>query len=595
MFDYTHANTLAGSILVETLVRLGLTQAVVCPGSRSSPLTIAFARHPRVDCVVSLDERSAAFFALGYAKRTRQPVAIVCTSGTAAANFYPAIIEAHYSQVPLLVLTGDRPPLLRHCRAGQTVNQTRLFGTYPQWQIELALPVLTTDYAHYLRQTIIQAWRHCSWPQLGVVHINCPFTDPLAPIPDATAADAVFPQPLLKPETFYQSLMPTTNRVVSPMLANPLPADFQSPPLGLITVGVLPGGETPRDLHAIQAIANALNYPILSDALSAVRNFSQPGLQILTHYDFLLRCPHWSGQLIPEVVLQIGELPTSKELRAWLTTHNPRRYCLGSAGNNLDPLHGHTQVWDGSLEQFAHALTQRPDPSDSQQLVYNQRWQRYEQQSQAIIRQQLMVPSSFPLFTPQAIALLPDLLPPQTQVFIANSLPIRWCEFFWPANTNQHQVFVNRGANGIDGTLSTAMGLAHRQAQPTLLITGDLSLLHDSNGFLNQPQLQGQLTILLLNNHGGGIFELLPIAAVEDVFEAYFATPQTVEIAQLCHAYHIAYQRIEQVSDLKAALSGDATAKIQVIELIGDRRAEANWLRNVQSLFSGGDMKVVIA
>ncbi|MFM1841441.1 MAG: 2-succinyl-6-hydroxy-2,4-cyclohexadiene-carboxylate synthase, partial [Cyanobacteriota bacterium] len=203
MVDFSNLNSLAASILVETWGQLGLTQAVVCPGSRSSPLTVAFARQGGIECLVSLDERSAAFFALGHAKRTRQPVALVCTSGTAAANFFPAIIEAHYSQVPLLVLTGDRPPMLRQCHAGQTIDQTKLYGNYPQWQTELALPEPTLDFCHYLRQTAIQAWQRCCWPHFGVVHLNCPFGEPLAPTPDNSVSHLMSQLDL---QRFYQHL-----------------------------------------------------------------------------------------------------------------------------------------------------------------------------------------------------------------------------------------------------------------------------------------------------------------------------------------------------------------------------------------------------
>ncbi|MEY2984342.1 MAG: 2-succinyl-6-hydroxy-2,4-cyclohexadiene-carboxylate synthase, partial [Cyanobacteriota bacterium] len=209
--------------------------------------------------------------------------------------------------------------------------------------------------------------------------------------------------------------------------------------------------------------------------------------------------------------------------------------------------------------------------------------QRRHHQAQRII-QSFLQDSTW--MAPVLVAKLPELLPPQTALFVANSLPIRWLEFFWSANQYHHHIFVNRGANGIDGTLSTAMGIAHRSQHPTVLLTGDLSLLHDSNGFLNQGQLQGSLTIILLNNNGGGIFEGLPIAAHDDVFERYFATPQAVNFAQLCRTYGVYHQTIPDLFSFKTALGQPAPTPIQVLELNGDRRGEWQWLRSLQAQFA---------
>ncbi|MEY2985312.1 MAG: 2-succinyl-6-hydroxy-2,4-cyclohexadiene-carboxylate synthase, partial [Cyanobacteriota bacterium] len=308
MVDFSNLNSLAASILVETWGKLGLTQVVLCPGSRSSPLTVAFARQGDMDCLVSLDERSAAFLALGYAKRTRQPVALVCTSGTAAANFLPAIIEAHYSQVPLIVLTADRPPTLRHCHAGQTIVQTKLYGDYPQWQVELALPEPSLDFCHYLRQTAIQTWQRCFWPRLGSVHLNCPFAEPLAPTCDHAVTHL---KSQLNPQQFYHHLpfhkfrdsqgpKPAIHQTLSP---SSLPSFTH---VGLMVVGVVAGGETPELIKALLAIAQQLHCPILADALSTIRNYDDGTAVILTHYDFILRCPAWRRDLIPQYLLQIG-------------------------------------------------------------------------------------------------------------------------------------------------------------------------------------------------------------------------------------------------------------------------------------------------
>ena len=589
MFDGTTANTFAGSVIVETLVRLGLTQGVICPGSRSSPLTVAFARHSQIDCLVSLDERSAAFYALGLAKRTQMPVALTCTSGTAAANCFPAIIEAHYSQVPLLVLTGDRPPQLRHCRAGQTINQGRLYGDYPQWQAELALPELSISFARYLRQTLLQAWQHCVWPQYGVVHLNCPFEEPLAPLPPVGDEVSRKDQALvdIAPADFYRGF-PGGGNTFSPPSVNENVADLFSAlnhQRGLITVGVIPGGETPASLKAIVAIANALQFSVLCDALSSLRNTAD--LPLVTTYDFLLRSPQELTQLTPDVILQVGELPTSKQLRAWFTDLPVPRLVIGSPGENLDPLHGNAWFLQDSLVNLAKTIQQgcqRPDFSPHPgQASFNRHWLQAEQRSLTRIQNAL---ATAPWSAPTVISHLPHYLPHCSTVMVANSLPVRWLEFFWRANFASHRIFVNRGANGIDGTFSTALGLAHHNPQLTVLITGDLSFLHDSNGLLNFPQLQGHLTVILLNNQGGGIFELLPISAVEDVFEPYFATPQNIDFAKLCETYGLPHRYVQSLSALKSALAEAPQVRCQVLEIAGDRRAEAEWLKSLQQGFS---------
>ncbi len=591
MVDFTNSNSLAASVLVETWFRLGLRQAVICPGSRSSPLTVALARHGGIDCVVSLDERSASFFALGHGKRTGQPVALVCTSGTAAANFLPAIIEAHYSQVPLLVLTGDRPPRLRHCRAGQTIDQTKLYGHYPQWQTELALPEPNMDYCHYLRQTALHSWQKCFWPKLGVVHLNCPFDEPLVPL-EYGSGSLEHLAGEFNEEHFYRGLTTFAEMNQGEAISFPFGSVTSafSPPqpdfsqLGLILVGVLPGGETPALLADILAIARGLQYPVLCDALCSLRNYDDGQTALITNYDFLIRCPHWAEQLGPKQIIQIGELPTSKALRNWLGTIDCLRYILNFHGENLDPLQGQTVYLSASVSQVADYIHNQGFVPDTEQKNYAHSWLEKQRQSQTII-----IAALADAHTPLIVAQLAHCLPPQTNLLVANSLPVRWLEFFWPPNGDRHRIFVNRGANGIDGTLSTAMGIAHRSPGETVLLTGDLSLLHDSNGFLNQSQMQGNLTIILLNNNGGGIFQTLPIAQCEDVFEAYFATPQGVDFGQLCRTYGVEHQIITNLWDLKDQWPNNNSTAIRVLEIIGDRHQEAQWLKSLQAQFSCAD------
>ena len=581
--DFRNINTLWASLLVETLYRLGLVTAVLCPGSRSSPLTLAFAQHRQIETIPILDERSAAFFALGRAKRSRKPVVLVCTSGTAGANFYPAVIEATESQVPLLILTADRPPELRHCHAGQTIDQIKLYGHYPNWQTELALASPEPELWTYLRQTLIYAWEQTQFPRAGVVHLNCPFREPLAPIPQP---DILALANSFDPEIFFAGIQASS--LVKNSFSLTLP---QFPKRGLIIAGLYQDGQSGNYCQAIAEMAKILNYPILADALSPVRHFAEINPNLITNYDFILKNQDQAELLTPEIVIQIGELPTSKQLRTWLTQQNIPRYIIDSSGQNYDPLHGNsihlrlswqTFLWQlkESQKELKINIPVEENIKNPQRSDYIHQWKTLNLTIQDSIDQTMIERED--LFEGKIPWILSQSLPNQTPIFIANSMPIRDAEFFWKPNNQQTIPYFNRGANGIDGTLSTALGIAH-QDQPTILLTGDLSLLHDTNGFLLREKFQGHLTIILINNNGGGIFEMLAIAeetTCQDLFEDYFATPQNIDFSQVALAYGIEYQKIEKWETLKRVLNPLPTSGIRLLEIVTHRKLDAQWLKN---------------
>lgn len=580
--DFRNINTLWASLLVETLYRLGLVTAVLCPGSRSSHLTIAFAQHPQIETIPILDERSAAFFALGRAKRSRQPVVLVCTSGTAGANFYPAVIEAKESQVPLLILTADRPPELRHCHAGQTIDQIKLYGHYPNWQTELALASPEPELWTYLRQTLIYAWEQTQFPRAGVVHLNCPFREPLAPItqPDILALANSF-----DPEVFFAGIQASS--LVTNSFSLTLPP---FPKRGLIIAGLYQEGQSGNYCQAIADIAEILDYPVLADALSPLRHYAEINPNLISNYDFILRNEEQAELLTPEIVIQIGELPTSKQLRTWLTQQNIPRYIIDSSRGNYDPLHGKSIHLRLSWQHFLWQLKESQKESKTnipveeniknpQRSDYIHQWKKLNLTIQNSIDQTIIERED--LFEGKIPWILAESLPNQTPIFIANSMPIRDAEFFWKPNNQQTIPYFNRGANGIDGTLSTALGIAH-QDQPTILLTGDLSLLHDTNGFLIREKFEGHLTIILINNNGGGIFEMLAIAeetTSQDLFEDYFATPQNIDFSQLALTYGIEYQKIEKWETLKILLNPLPTSGIRLLEIVTHRKLDAQWLK----------------
>ncbi|MGB3613108.1 MAG: 2-succinyl-5-enolpyruvyl-6-hydroxy-3-cyclohexene-1-carboxylic-acid synthase [Elainellaceae cyanobacterium] len=564
--DYRNVNMLWASVLVETLQRLGLQTVVICPGSRSGPLAIAFAEHPAIESIPILDERSASFFALGQAQRQGRAVVIVCTSGTAGANMYPAVIEAAESRVPLLVLTADRPPELRDCGAGQAIDQQKLYGTMVRWYAELALPDPGEERLRYLRQMMVHAWDRAHALGKGPVHLNLPFREPLVPL-------AASSEHTLLPSDFFAAVAPPAPASASV----PLPPELLLPQ-GIIIAGVARPPDPQRYCQAIAHLSKQTGFPVLAEGLSPVRNWASLQPYLVTTYDSLLRSPTWARSLVPQVVVQLGPLPTSKVLRQWLSQIDVPRWVVDPAIANLDPTHGRTRHLRCAVTRLAVPESMRHYGA----MEYARRWCEAERLTRQYLDQALV---AAPNGSESRVTwLLSQHLPPQTPLVIANSTPVRDVEWFWPPGDREIAPYVNRGANGIDGTLSTAVGVAHGN-RPSVLLTGDLALLHDSNGFLLRPSLRGHLTIVLVNNGGGGIFELLPVAQFDPPFTEFFVTPQAVDIALLCQSYGVSYRRITDWDDLAQAIAWDVTASeaelpstgMRLLEVQCDRKASARW------------------
>ncbi|MEG4145974.1 2-succinyl-5-enolpyruvyl-6-hydroxy-3-cyclohexene-1-carboxylic-acid synthase [Microcoleus sp. Pol12B5] len=620
--DFRNTNTVWASVLAETLQRLGLTTAVICPGSRSAPLTIAFAQNKKIETIPILDERSASFFALGIAQKSGLPTALICTSGTAAANFYPAIIEARESRIPLLIFTADRPPELRDCHAGQAIDQVKIYSNYPNWQAELAIPSASRGMLDYLRQTIVYAWERSQFPTPGPVHLNIPFRDPLVPVPDI-AVEALETQ--FNPEHFFAGLEPifAGESSTTPLLRRGEEStmqQWQKCSKGIIIAGVSQAQFAEKYCSAIAQISQLLNWPVLAEGLSPVRNYAQLNPHLISTYDLILRDRELADKLTPEIAIQIGDLPTSKELRNWLDKTQPKRYIIDPSHHNFDPLHGKTIHLRTSPENLATNLatiltlvpplikgglggdrapatpntppqipplnkdesTQIPPLSKgglggvqtSPSNEYLQLWRNTEIQVRQTIDHKISAINN--IIEPKVSWLLSQILPPGTPIFIANSMPVRDVEFFWKPNNLEIKPFFNRGANGIDGTLSTALGVAHRN-QSSIMLTGDLTLLHDTNGFLIKNKFVGHLTIILINNNGGGIFEMLPVAKFDPPFEEFFATPQQINFAQLCATYGVQHEVIDDWEQFKEKLNLLPNSGIRVLELQTDRRSDAKW------------------
>ena len=555
--DYRNTNSLWGSVLVETLYRLGLREAVISPGSRSTPLTMAFARHPGIEAIPVLDERSAAFFALGLARQHHRPVALLCTSGTAGANYFPAIIEAQESGVPLLVITADRPPEMRECRSGQTIDQQKLYGSHVNYHHEFPVPQATLPMLRYLRQTTAHAWERTQWPFAGPVHLNAPFRDPLPPIEDGMTGAL---RPELNEIKFFAALKPLEPLEI-------VPRDR----LRFGGRGVIIAGQTrPRDpaayASAVGAISRKLDWPVLADALSPLRHHAHRVPNLVTTYDFIARSPTLTKQLQPDHVLCLHDWPTSKALRQWLQGEDMDVTFVSSQPQNPDALHSRSRVLRCPVKSLAGVVQ-----SGGKSKGWLAGWLLAERQ--AVRRLSRALAATDELFEGRVSALLPAVLPKGTPLLVANSMPVRDFESFCPANSRGLGVHCNRGANGIDGTLSTALGLAHGN-RPAVLLTGDLALLHDTNGFLAVPKFRGSLTIVLINNRGGGIFGHLPVARFEP-FEEFFATPQQADFKRLCAAYGVRHVLVRSQAHLAQLLGKLPARGVRVLEVRTDRRRDA--------------------
>ena len=559
--DTRNVNSLWAGVLVETLVRCGVRRAVVSPGSRSAPLAMAFAAHPKFEALAVLDERSAAFFALGLAKQEMRPVVLVCTSGTAGANYFPAVIEAHESGLPLLVLTADRPPELRDCASGQTIDQQKLYGGYVNFFHEIAVPESSEPRLRYLRQTVAQAVRQTMVPVAGPVQLNVPFRDPLAPVSDGGATERF--AATINWQFFFTHLA----------APEPAPSWGALPRIapegrGVIVVGPEQPGDVGAFVAAVAEISRRLGWPVLADGASPLRHYAAQVPHLVTTYDVILRQAAAAEQLKPEVILCLGGWPVSKVLRSWIEAGEPAIWLVTERADNRDALHGRTRPLAFALPQLAAAL-----PMASAENGYERMWARAEERIRPVLDARLRAEAA--MFEPKVAWLLAQHLPAGTTLFVANSMPMRDVEYVTPPGDRALRPLCNRGANGIDGTLSTALGAAHGAGRPAVLLTGDLALLHDANGFLLRPKFRGALTVVLINNCGGGIFEHLPVAQFDPPFEEFFATPQAVDFPKLCAAHGVEHVAVRDWEHFTVLISALPATGIRVLEVSTDRKRDA--------------------
>jgi 2-succinyl-5-enolpyruvyl-6-hydroxy-3-cyclohexene-1-carboxylate synthase len=557
---------------VDELARCGMRAACTSPGSRSTPLVLALAHEPRLRCYSHIDERCAGFFALGYAKATGLPVAVACTSGTATAELLPAAIEAREARVPLLLLTADRPPELRESGAGQAIDQLKLFGGAAKWFFDVGNHEATPERVRWMRTLACRAYWRTVEGRPGVVHLNFSLREPL-----------VWDGPLPQEREGRPDGQPLLTRRPARLHA---PADMDSllKPVAHTRRGVVVAGRHERDTHlgeAAAAFCAAAGWPLLADPLSGARR----GTAAVAHYDALLRDGSFAAQMTPDLVLRVGDLPTSKPLRAWLAgLLDVPQAVLDDEESWQDPDVSLCRCF--ALEPAA-ALWQLSDSPPEPDPDWLASWRSADERAAEAI---LGVLGTHRLSEPTVAAELGVLLPAEATLFVASSMPVRDIESFWPVRADPPRVLCNRGANGIDGTVSSAFGAAAAGDRPVVLLIGDVALAYDIGGLLAHRRLGLDLTIVLLNNEGGGIFDFLPVgrspAANRDgVYTTHIATPTGLDFAQAARLYGLGHERVEDIPGLRTALESafeDGPSKeASIIEVRTERAANVDLHRQL--------------
>ncbi len=543
--------------LCDEFGRCGIAGAVTSPGSRSTPIVLSLARCGTFPCYSQIDERSAGFFALGLAKATGRPAVLACTSGTAAANYLPAVIEASEARVPLIVLTADRPPELRASGAGQAIDQLKLYGDAVRMFTEVGVDAATPQTLRWIRTLACRSVWTARGPRPGPVHLNIPLREPLVLDEPLAAGEPSGERPDGRP--WVGHLGRSADAVADAERLAPLVA---AAPRGVIVIGrgerpVTPAGTVSDLARAARSLSDRTGWPVLADPLSGAR-----GDGAIAHYDALLRIPAFADAARPRAVLRIGDLPTSKPLREWLAGLDAVQLLVDPDGAWQDPAHVCDLTIDAEpaplLDALAAAVGAEPD------AAWMSAWRDADARAAGALIQTL----GDELSEPRVALELGTGLPPETTLVVASSMPVRDIETVFPARETPLRVFSNRGANGIDGTIATAYGIAAASPGPTVLLTGDVTLAHDVGSLLTATRIGVPLTIVLVDNGGGGIFDFLPVAGQTDHFETHVATPPGLDVAGLAQAYGLHLLPVNDLAGLRAAvefgLSSDGTQVVQV-------------------------------
>ncbi|HKW07614.1 MAG TPA: 2-succinyl-5-enolpyruvyl-6-hydroxy-3-cyclohexene-1-carboxylic-acid synthase [Candidatus Dormibacteraeota bacterium] len=542
MTDVTQA---FAATFVDELAAQGVEYACVSPGSRSAPIAMALQRHPRIKVLVHIDERCGSFFAVGLGKATGKPAVVVSTSGTAAAEFHAAVVEAAYSRTPMIVLTADRPPELQGVGANQAIDQQHLYGSAPVWFFDPGAPVELPNAARAWRRLAVRAVAEAA---TGPVHLNLPFREPLVsppgriPVAEGAPAQAATAGRLLPSQAQVAALASAVQRSQRP----------------LVVAGSM------RDGERLAPVLHRLGLPVLAEPTSQLRR-AETGAAVES-YEALLRAG-WSLQHGPDLVIRLGGTPTSRVLNRWLAAAAAQTFLIDPDRAWRDEDYVATNVISCDPQPLLEALT----PVD--RSAWREKWVTAGKKASAAIAATMV---STPVHEGHVVRALSARLPESGQVFVGSSMPIRAADSFWPIARPQQRFFANRGASGIDGLVSSGLGVATgRNPAPTVLLLGDLSLYHDMNGLWALQRHGIRATLVVCDNNGGGVFNFLPQAEHHDVFEEIFATPLGLDLSQVARLYGLVYSPVSDRSGLEPAIADAIAAPTPTMVAVRFKREDS--------------------
>jgi 2-succinyl-5-enolpyruvyl-6-hydroxy-3-cyclohexene-1-carboxylate synthase len=546
------------NIFFDQLAECGVKYACISPGSRSTPLTYALSQNKKIKSYVIIDERTSGFFALGIAKQTNSPVILVTTSGTAAAELYPAVIEAYQNRVPLIICTADRPAYLQNTGANQTINQDHLYNNHVRFFYDSGLPNINLKKIKNLKDAAKNAFDICSKQNIGPVHINFPFEKPLEPnsftdeIEEKVILESLPDEITVNIKHQTKSIEQKNIKVIYDLL--------RKNNSGLIVIG--PGNFSNSFFLNLENLSVKFSLPVFADASSGLRFKSTSLSNLISNYDALLRSESFSKVYSPQFVLHFGRALTSPKLEDYFSVIKPKRFTINKFGDSHNPS-PKFQVIKTNEELFLENLIKS---MDGKQNDFSPELKKLKLLNSEIEKIKTDVFSISKKLNETGLLLnIIDSISPNSNLMIGNSLPIRDLDFFSSTVNKNINVFQNRGASGIDGITSTALGICAQSKNPTYLLTGDLSFYYDINSLLIAKQYSVPLITILINNNGGAIFKFLPIAEHKNVFDTYFFTSTNLSFKKLTEAFEIDYKELKSQSDIQNHIKVSLVRKKPVI------------------------------
>jgi 2-succinyl-5-enolpyruvyl-6-hydroxy-3-cyclohexene-1-carboxylate synthase len=546
------------NIFFDQLAECGVKYACISPGSRSTPLTYALSQNKKIKSYVIIDERTSGFFALGISKQTNSPVVLVTTSGTAAAELYPAVIEAYQNRVPLIICTADRPAYLQNTGANQTINQDHLYNNHVRIFYDSGLPNINLKKIKNLKDAAKNAFDICSDQNIGPVHINFPFEKPLEPnsftdeIEEKIILESLPDELTTNFKHQIKSIEQKSIKIISDLL--------RKNNSGLIVIG--PGNFSDSFFLNLETLSVKFSLPVFADASSGLRFKSSSLSNLISNYDALLRSESFSKFYSPKFVLHFGRALTSSKLEEYFSVINPKRFTVNKFGDSHNPSRKF-KVIKANEELFLENLIKS---IDGKQNDFSPQLKNLKIFNSEIEKIKTNIFSISKKINETGLLLnIIDSIPPNSNLMIGNSLPIRDLDFFSSAVNKNINVFQNRGASGIDGITSTALGICAQSKNPTYLLTGDLSFYYDINSLLIAKQYSIPLITILINNNGGAIFKFLPIAEYKNVFDKYFLTSTNLSFKMLTEAFEIDYKELKSQLDILNHIKVSSVRKKPVV------------------------------